>query len=222
MQSKNNNFYQFLMMILIIAMTIFTFGCQGDAPKEQAVEKIQLWNGKDFSGWYAFSKDSTLKLEDVWSVQDGVIHCLGNPFGYLCTEAVYANYKLHVEWRWANEESNSGIFLHKQDPDALWPQCIECQLKAGDAGSVGGLGGSDFNERVDKSKRFIPRKTESSEKPAGEWNMADITCKDATIEVIINGVLQNSITGVSITSGKICLQSEGKPIQFRNVTLEKL
>ncbi len=222
MKSKKNIFHLIFKMTFILALAMITLNCQGNSQKGQAAEKILLWNGKDFTGWYAFSKDSTLKLEDVWSVQDGVIHCLGNPFGYLCTEKVYANYRLHVEWRWAAEASNSGIFLHKQDPDTLWPPCIECQLKAGDAGSVGGLGGSDFNERVDKSKKFIPRKTESSEKPAGEWNMADITCKDATIEVIINGVLQNSITGVSITSGKICLQSEGKPIQFRNITLEKL
>ena len=62
----------------------------------------------------------------------------------------------------------------------------------------------------------------SSEKPVGEWNTMEVICKTNTIEVNINGVLQNKGTGLSISKGHICLQSEGKDIEFRNVVLTKL
>jgi hypothetical protein len=34
--------------------------------------------------------------------------------------------------------------------------------------------------------------------------------------------LQNAGTGASMSSGPIALQSEGAPIEFRNIVLEKL
>ena len=68
----------------------------------------------------------------------------------------------------------------------------------------------------------ISKFEESSEKPAGEWNSYDITSKDGNIEVIVNGVLQNTGTGMSLTEGNIALQSEGGPLQFRNIYLQPL
>jgi hypothetical protein len=47
------------------------------------------------------------------------------------TEKSYSDYKLHVEWRWPGEATNSGVFVHGQEPDAIWLKCIECQLMAG-------------------------------------------------------------------------------------------
>ena len=48
----------------------------------------------------------------------------------------------------------------------------------------------------------------------------EITCKGDTIEVKINGLLQNKATGSTVKQGFIGLQSEGGPIEFRNITLE--
>jgi hypothetical protein len=62
----------------------------------------------------------------------------------------------------------------------------------------------------------------SNEKPVGEWNTMEVICKANTIEVVVNGVLQNKATGVSASEGFICLQSEGKDIEFRNLILTKL
>jgi hypothetical protein len=50
----------------------------------------------------------------------------------------------------------------------------------------------------------------------------EVTCSGNTIEVVVNGVLQNKGTNVNVTQGSICLQSEGKDIEFRNVFLTKL
>ena len=70
--------------------------------------------------------------------------------------------------------------------------------------------------------RSVKKLAESSEKPAGEWNTMEVTCTANTITVYVNGVLQNKATGLNVTSGHICLQSEGKDLEFRNVTLTRL
>jgi len=44
----------------------------------------------------------------------------------------------------------------------------------------------------------------------GEWNTIEIVCKTNTIDVIVNGVLQNKATGVSDASGHICSRAKEK------------
>ena len=56
------------------------------------------------------------------------------------------------------------------------------------------------------------------EKPAGEWNEAEIVCQGDRMAVYINGVLQNECSGTNRT-GYIALQSEGGTLEFRNVYL---
>ena len=60
----------------------------------------------------------------MWSVESGVINCKGKPNGYLRTAKEYLNYKLHVEWRWVSEPTNSGILLHTKGVDKIWPLCF--------------------------------------------------------------------------------------------------
>jgi len=188
-------------------------------------QTIDLFNGSNLDGWGFVLKDDSKKPEEVFNVQNGLIHIAGDPFGYMYTLKNYDNFRLHVEWRWQGEATNSGIFLFVQDDNKVWPNAIECQLKAGDAGDFVLLGGSNLAEFVAPKGEVRPafpvvkKKSASSEMPAGEWNNADITCKDGTITVFINGVLQNEGTKSLHTSGHLALQSEGKDILFRNVRL---
>ena len=186
-------------------------------------EKIMLFNGKDLSNWEFFLRDDSVDPTTVFSVEDGIIRIKGEPFGYMRTKEKYSDYILNVEWRWyPDEPTNSGVFIHGQEPDAIWLKCIECQLQHGNAGDFICMSGADIKERTDKSRIVVRKMAESSEKPAGEWNTMVITCDGDIIEVVVNGVLQNRGTESNISSGFICLQSEGKEIQFRNVYLTKL
>jgi hypothetical protein len=126
-----------------------------------------------------------------------------------------------VEWRYPGEASNSGVFIHAQLPDTIWLKCFECQLKSGSAGDFVCMNGAKMNEMKNNS-RVVAKMAASSEKPVGEWNSMEVICKSNTIEVIVNGTLQNKATGISDTNGHICLQSEGKDIEFRNVFLTRL
>ena len=76
----------------------------------------------------------------------------------------------------------------------------------------------------DAAKQFIgvARIRNSAEKPIGQWNTYDIVCKGDTIQLFVNGTLQNEAAKTSEKSGWIGLQSEGGPIEFRNVYIEPL
>jgi len=182
-----------------------------------------LFNGKDFAGWVKFIPNKNVDVDKVWTVKDGVIHCLGRPNGYVRTEKSYANYKLHFEWRWAANPTNSGCLVNMQLPDRVWPKCIECQLMHRNAGDFWILGGSSI--KVDgqlKRGGRAAKKQPCNEKPPGEWNQYDIIVDGGTVKPFINGVQQNEGTEASVTSGYILLQSEGSPIEFRNIYLEPL
>jgi len=196
------------------------------SPRERTV----LFNGQDLDGWVRFSPndkpnaDKKWTVDKVWSVRDSVIHCSGKPNGYIRTVDSYANYKLHLEWRWPEKPSNSGVLLHRAGIDKVWPMCVEAQLMHENAGDFWLL---SFSTIKADGKQIGPeqyanakKKHPSNEKPLGEWNTYDIVCNDGTIMLYVNGLLQNQGTLANPSSGPICLQSEGSPIEFRNVYLE--
>ena len=225
MKTRNSLLALFATVILLTATLSLSAQSKGKQKKDKKPaksENVQLFNGKDLSNWAFCLKDQSVDPSTVFTVKDGVINISGSPFGYMRTKEKYSDYKLHVEWRWPSEATNSGVFVHGQEPDAIWLKCIECQLMAGNAGDFVCMSGAEMNERTDKSKVVVKKKTDSSEKPVGEWNTMEVTCKSNTVEVVVNGVLQNKGTNVNISSGSICLQSEGKDIQFRNVFITKL
>ena len=240
----------------LLAFAIIALLVAACAKKDAACESTALFNGKDLAGWVAFAKDNPPGPAATWGVAGGVITCAGMPFGYLRTEKSFSNYRLRVEWRWAGAPSatapdakgkprprNSGVFLHMQGADEVWPTCVEAQLQENNAGDFiisgpGGIvaselaaaraaalaaaGADDAARKKAAELRRLPKKNPSSEKPAGEWNRYDIICAGGTITVSVNGVEQNRLTGLSVREGRICLQAEGAPVEFRNITLTPL
>lgn len=194
----------------------------------EAQQSKQLFNGKDLAGWDFVVDKNAVPAEQVFSVRDGLIRISGNPFGYMYTKAEYGNFKLQVEWRWpGGVASNSGIFLLIESLENPFPNAIECQLHAGDAGDFVLLNGSDLAEYQKPSGQARPafpvvkKWKESTEKAAGEWNEATIYVKEGVITVYINGELQNIGTN-RVKQGHIALQSEGKAVEFRSVVLTPL
>ncbi len=186
---------------------------------------VKLFNGRDMSGWTYFLNDEKAKMEDVWSVEDGAIICKGKPAGYIRTKDDYENYVLTLEWRWkpGSTGGNSGVLVHTSTPKALgvWPKSIEVQLATGNAGDFWVIG-TDLdveNEAERKKDRRHLNLTDNSEKPAGEWNKMEVTCKGDQIIVKVNGDLVNHATNCTVTKGAISLQSEGAEVHFRKVEL---
>ena len=210
-----------IQLILVLVLILSGTAANSLAQTNPQTQTMQLFNGTDLSNWTFFLRDPAVNPATVFTVQNGVIHVTGS-FGYMRTKEVYSNYKLHVEYRYPTTLTNSGIFVHTQGPDAIWPLTIENQLKAGNAGDYVCMSGADMINRVNRLNSVVAKSVPSTEKPVGEWNTVDIICNGNTIETYVNGTLMNKGRGLSITKGSICLQSEGEAIEFRNVVLSPL
>ncbi|MEO5976622.1 MAG: DUF1080 domain-containing protein [Chryseolinea sp.] len=147
---------------------------------------------------------------------------------------------------------NSGLMYHSQDPrgmlkDQDWPISVEMQFLAGlGDGSPRPTGNmcSPGTEIEYEGKLYPDHCLNSSSKTYGkdEWVKAElIVLGDSLITHIINGdtVLQYSHPtmgggvahgfdstlwkpGRPLTSGYVALQSEGQPVEFRNIELKIL
>jgi hypothetical protein len=211
--------------VLVAAVCLATFA--GRPQAAPAEEPIALFNGRDLSGWTYHLNKPNVPMEDVWSVRDGLLVCKGEPAGYLLTKKNdFENYVLTLEWRWPEKGGNNGVLVHVTEPGALgvWPKSLEVQLGSGNAGDFWVIGTTIDVENIEKRRegRRHFNLTDDSEKPLGEWNRMEITCRDDEVIVKVNGDLVNHATQVSQTRGAIALQSEGTPIEFRNIELRQL
>jgi hypothetical protein len=192
-----------------------------------ADETVELFNGRDLRGWTYHLDKPGVPMEDVWSAKDGMLVCKGRPAGYIITEKNdFENYVLTLQWRWPERGGNNGVLVHVTEPGALgvWPKCLEVQLANGEAGDFWVIG---TTIDVDKPEGRVEGRrhknlSDRDEKPIGEWNTMEVTCRGDEVLVKINGKLVNHATNVSQTKGAIALQSEGTPIEFRKITLQAL
>lgn len=202
-----------------------------------------LFNGKDTTGWTFTLRppkdkpDSKPDPKDTWSVKDGVLVCTGKPNGYIATEKEYENYTLRLKWRFPKDAAggNGGVLLHVTGEDKVWPHSVEAQLKSGFAGDIWLNADKDGKlpalevvpERKDAANKegrhyFRIGKDEKIEKEFGEWNEYEITCSGGDITLVVNGKRANVATKGSLTKGRIALQSEGAPIEFKEVEIRSI
>ena len=203
-------------------------------PQRHTSATVELFDGKDLSGWQYALADPTLPREAVWSVRDGLLICKGEPLGVLYTREAFTNFQFVLEYRWAPgaPPGNSGILTRINGPARALPRCTEVQLQHGNAGDVLGLQGMTvaagqprfFEIKAHKVAGDIAgvRKLVDAEKPAGEWNRVEVQAQGGRYTVWVNGLKVNEATGVEAIAGPLGLQSEGGEIQFRRATLTRL
>lgn len=219
------------LLLRLVLLASLASGLRGaESPKKSA----ELLNGKDLSAWELITLPAT--PADIATVctanADGSLAVAGKPVSYLATKIAYENFRLHAEWRWpanAAKNSNGGVLLNLTGGPTngtAWPVCFQMQLKLGRAGDMLPMNGATFAEKLstppDAKTPQLDRHADSSEKPLGEWNACDLVCRGDTIEVTVNGVLQNKITGCTPAAGKIGFQLEGTPFELRNVRVAPL
>lgn len=213
-----------------LVLTLAAAALLGAAPQEKEEGFEPIFNGKDMTGWTYYlnrtgpNKEGTMKMGDVWSVADGVITCKGQPPGYIRTEADYKNLVLRLQWRF-EKAGNSGVLIRMTGADKVWPRSYEAQLQSGAAGDFWLIDNVPLNTPEDRINPKVKRnriRAKTNEKPIGEWNEYEITASKDKITLKVNGEVLNEGTGGDEVAGKICLQSEGAVIQFRNIRIKKL
>ncbi len=202
-----------------------------------AQKNIKLFNGENLNGWYAFSKeDGILKDADqLFHVSDQVIRLYGPKAGYLMSKKSFVEFVLKAEFRWNNDEKferknqkrNSGLMylVPQSAKDTLWPQGIQFQIKEGATGDFILLQNVTLEQngaRNEPGRSVVISKSENAENAAGEWNQIEIRVEKGEIKQFLNDKLVNEGRYPSVTKGRILLQYEGYPIDFRNIEIQKL
>lgn len=201
-------------------------------------KEISLFNGKDLTGWHIdvpdLQEDSSLRVPFI--VRNGLLVSLGTPQGHLITDAIYENYTLELDYRFAGTPGNCGVLVHASTPRALYgmfPKSIEVQLMHQNAGdfwciqeniqveNMEDRRGAKENWGVTEGKeRRIINLTDDTEKALGEWNHLKVECIQDRVTVWLNGVMVNEGFGTTARKGQIALQAEGAEVEFRSINLK--
>ena len=83
---------------------------QAPAAKPAEPGWVQLFNGKDLTGWVKVGQEQ-------WTVEDGAIYGVGvtKEYGYLRTEQKYVDFDLTLRFK-VEADGNSGVFFHSDFP----------------------------------------------------------------------------------------------------------
>lgn len=222
--------------LALAAASVLLAACAAPSPSEP----VALFNGHDLSGWHADvpAADADPSLPPSFVVRDGVLVSMGKPEGHLITDQSFRDYRLEVEYRWPGQPGNCGVLVHASTLRRLYgmfPQSIECQMHAGNAGDFWCIGEditvpdmerrrgpkADWGVDGDKKRRIL-NLTDGSEKPDGEWNLMRIECRGRAIDIWVNGDHVNHGFDCTADHGQIALQAEAAACEFRRVELTPL
>lgn len=203
-------------------------------------------------GWVTLGKADFVPVngkEDTWQWrEDGSLHCTGLPVGVMRTVKPYQNFEMAVSWCHLKDAGNSGVFvwvpsesLEKLKAPGL-PDCgIEVQIldhgytaayekssgkKAdwftthGDVFAVGKAKLNPFPPLSPNGSRSFP--SQQTTKGHGEWNHYLIRAENGTIRLWVNGVQVSGGEKADPASGFLCLESEGSPIDFKDIKIREL
>ncbi len=207
------------------------------APKADAEGFVSLFNGRDLTGW-----KNVNCAPETWSVADGKIVCTGKPIGALRTERQYENFVLEFEWRHLTSGGNSGMFAWASAINPVgvpFLRAIEIQAlddgyhalyekRTGKKGTFFTTHGDVFAIQGAKMKpigringnRSAP--TEDRSKPSPEWNHYRVEANDGKIRLHVNGKQVSGGDDCNYRKGYLGLESEGAPVEFRNLRIKEL
>lgn len=186
----------------------------------------------------------------TWSASNGVIHCTGKPVGVVRSPNLHTNFEAVVQWRHLQFGGNSGVFVWatpesiqelEQNKERRLPTGIEVQVldhgytelyekqtrkKAewftsnGDVFPTGTTKMKPFPPTSPNGQRSFPRKNLS--KGTNEWNHYYIRAVNGEVRLWVNGEEVSGGTGIQPAWGYLCLESEGAPVEFRNLSIRAL
>jgi hypothetical protein len=96
----------FLLTVLAGGLLTQHVSAQDKGAKLPGEDWVQLFNGKDLTGWVEVGKEK-------WEVQEGVINgrAVSKEYGYLKTAKSYKDFQLSLKFKCVGD-GNSGVFFH--------------------------------------------------------------------------------------------------------------
>lgn len=201
-------------------------------------------------GWKPLTEEDFVNVNldpDTWRWTNGVAHCKGQPVGVMRYQSIVTNLELVLEWRHLRPGGNSGVFVwgtpasfNALKRNAL-PQGIEVQVldlaygeqyekehkkKAdwftshGDVFPTGGSKMTPFPPVSPDGSRSFP--TKHLTRGVGQWNHYYVRCINGEVRLWVNGEEVSGGTGCQPSTGYLALESEGSPVEFRNLRMRVL
>ncbi|MFN3166205.1 MAG: DUF1080 domain-containing protein [Phycisphaeraceae bacterium] len=199
-------------------------------------------------GWVTLGEKDFVNVnsaDDTWRWEDGVLYCTGQPISVLRSAKLYTNLEISFEWNHRRPAGNSGLFVwaDKEKVEAMTkagkpglPTGIEVQVldpafRPNEQGTWFSCHGDVFPvgqtmtpfpplSNNGKGPRSFP--SEDRVKPSGNWNHYYVRAINGEIRLWVNGKEVSGGNNCSTTTGYLCLESEGSPIEFRNLRLREL
>ena len=230
-------------LFLAAALPVLAADPPSPAPATDAAGFVSLFNGTDLSRWRNGNVWwGTEGKPDTFSVKDGMIHSTGQPVGFIRSDQQYENFILELEWRHLKRSGNAGLFIWSaptDNPGKPFAKSIEVQIldhgykedyeKGGKKATWFTCHGDVFAIHGQKLRPFAPNDgnmrsfpSEERSKPSPEWNHYRVTCQDGTVRLAVNGKDVSGGDGVLWRKGYLCLESEGSPVDFRNIRIKEL
>mgnify|MGYP001796796060 CR=1 FL=1 len=181
------------------------------------VGATEILRDRSTDNWFAYFGNAEAAEPLISTSGNPVLRISGEPKGFLRTTQKHDDFILRLDWRYPEEAGNSGVLLRSIGPDKVWPNCIEAQLMSGNAGDFVNMTGERMT--MPRAEGRFGRKSHNAENPLGEWNTYEIIAQGGEITLFVNGEKLNHATGCPTRAGYIALQSEGVPIEFRNILL---
>jgi hypothetical protein len=203
-------------------------------------------------GWRALGKEDFVNVNcapETWSWSNGMARCTGNPVGVIRSTRIHTNLELVAQWRHLRSGGNSGVFLWAT-PESIQdlergkgrlPTGIEVQVldhgyteqyekqqkkKAdwftthGDVFPTGTTKMKPFPPVSPGGERSFPRKKLS--KGVGEWNHYYVRAINGEVRLWVNGEEVSGGTEIKPAHGYLCLESEGAPVEFKDIRIREL
>lgn len=190
--------------ILIGVMLLFGVATQA--------QTIQLFNGKDLSGW-------TVHGTEKWFVERGELICESGPdknYGYLATEREFKDFRLSVDF-FQEANGNSGVFFHSSIDGT---RISGWQAEVAPAGlHTGGI-----YESYGRGWLIKPDQANDRALNTGGWNTLVVEVTGNRVTTWLNGQLMVELIDTQIGSrtGKIALQIHdggGVRVRWKNLQL---
>jgi hypothetical protein len=184
---------------------------------------IDLMPRGSFQGWtrIAIPPDKTVDPVSQWKLDKdhGTILCEGDHgHEWLRYDREFANFLLHVEWRFEKREGltgyNSGVFVRNDMEGRVWHQA-----QVGPRAYI--FGQTLMHGKLSSMIQTAPPKVNPLH-PIGEWNTYEIRCDGPKITLWVNGDLTAEFAAPEVPKGYWGLEAEGYRIEFRNIKLKSL
>jgi hypothetical protein len=197
---------------------------------------VKMFNETDLSGWKGLAgnplsrakmtpaelaeeqKKADEKMRRDWRVENGVLIFEGEGYDNLCSEKMYGDFELVVDWR-MEAKGDGGVYLRGTPQVQTWDTS---RVEVGAQVGSGGL----YNNQKYRSKPLLV-----ADNPIEEWNTFRITMIGDKVTVYLNGLLVTDNVVLEnywdrslpiFEKEAIELQAHGTRLDFRDIYVREI